>query len=78
METRSRTIVKTISWRIFATIITGLVAWGVTGEPTAGVAIGLIDTTIKFAAYYFHERAWVRIGHGYEKDWRPLCYPPLR
>ena len=64
METRRRTIVKSLSWRFFATIITTLVAYGITGELTFAIEIGLLDTSIKLFSYYLHERAWLRIGYG--------------
>ena len=65
MESRTRTIWKTLSWRAVATVITGVIAYLYTGELAAGLAIGFSDTLIKLFAYYFHERAWVRIGKGY-------------
>lgn len=65
MESRSRTLSKTLSWRCIATLITFGVGWAYTGRLDFGLAIGLTDTTIKFVAYYFHERAWTRIATGY-------------
>ena len=62
MESRARSIVKTFSWRFFATIITMLIAWTITGKPESGFAIGIIDTIIKLFCFYFHERAWTRIS----------------
>ena len=64
MESRRRSLVKSLSWRFLATIITACVAYGVTGEATFAVEIGLLDTCIKFFVYYAHERAWVRIRYG--------------
>lgn len=64
MEQRRRTIVKSLSWRFFATIITMLVAYGITGELTFALEIGLLDTSIKLFMYYFHERAWLRVPFG--------------
>lgn len=63
-DTRRRSLVKALSWRFVATLITGTVVYLVTGEPMFAVEIGLLDTVIKFATYYAHERAWLRIGYG--------------
>jgi len=62
MESRVRSIAKTFSWRFFATLITMLIAWIVTGKAESGFAIGLADTFIKLFGFYFHERAWNRIS----------------
>ena len=64
METRFRSIAKALSWRFIATAITFSVAWMLTGEIETAVSIGLVDTTIKLAAYYWHERTWIHIKLG--------------
>ena len=64
MESRSRSIAKTLSWRFVATLITMIVAWTVTGEPKNAFAIGIADTLIKLFGFYFHERAWNHISIG--------------
>ncbi len=62
MESRARSIAKTFSWRFFATVITMIVAWIITGKPESGLVIGAVDTIIKLFGFYFHERAWNRIS----------------
>jgi uncharacterized membrane protein len=64
LETRHRSIVKAISWRILAAIITGCVALAMTGQLEFAAKIGLIDTTVKLAIYFFHERVWNKINYG--------------
>jgi len=64
METIKRSICKTISWRIVATIITATIVYILTGRFEFAAAIGLLDTTVKFIAYFFHERIWNKIGFG--------------
>lgn len=64
METRKRSIAKTVSWRAVATIITGSVTWFLTGRLDFAVTIGLADTLVKFFTYYAHERMWTRISYG--------------
>ena len=63
MDNRRRSLAKSLSWRFFATLITAAVAYGVTGEWTFALEIGLLDTSIKLFTYYFHERKWVRIPY---------------
>ena len=71
METRKRSIVKTISWRVAATLITGVVTYFLTGRLDFAVTVGLADTFVKFFIYYVHERMWTRISYG---KVRPLDY----
>lgn len=64
METHTRSLLKAISWRIFATFITFLTAWLLTGTVDIAMKIGLLDTMIKMGAYYFHERGWNNLSFG--------------
>jgi len=66
METTRRSIVKAISWRILATIITTVIALAMTGKWEFAATIGLADTFTKFFIYFGHERAWNRIPYGRE------------
>ena len=64
MDSHARSIVKALSWRLLATVITFSVAWYITGRIAGAVAIGLADTTVKLGIYYAHERAWNRVAFG--------------
>ena len=64
MESRYRSIVKAITWRAIATMITSIVAFLLTGELHLAAAIGVVDTTVKLGAYYAHERAWNNVSVG--------------
>jgi len=57
-ETRSRSLLKALSWRIIATVTTAVIAYFVTGEIDTAVLIGGIEVFVKFAIYYLHERLW--------------------
>ena len=61
MESSKISLLKTISWRIIATLITTVVAWLITGEVKFAASIGIIDALIKLFFYYLHERMWVRL-----------------
>jgi uncharacterized membrane protein len=64
VETHFRTIIKALSWRIIATLVTFTVSWIVTGELTFAAEIGIADAIIKICAYYIHERTWMRVAFG--------------
>ena len=64
IESSKRSLVKSISWRIIASIVTTLIAYAF-GLPAK--AIGLVffaDLIIKFILYFFHERVWAKIKYG--------------
>jgi uncharacterized membrane protein len=64
METKRRSLVKALSWRVFATVITASVAFVMTRRLTFALQIGLVDTLIKVFVYFAHERVWQRIPYG--------------
>ena len=61
VESRRRSLAKTVSWRCLATLTTFLIAWAITGDLAAGAAIGGIEATAKMFLYYGHERIWARV-----------------
>ena len=61
-DTKKRTMVKTITWRITASLTTFLIAWMLTGDILVGASIGSIEAIAKIFLYYFHERIWINIG----------------
>ena len=67
MESRKRSIIKAVTWRITATLITFLVAYLLTKEVVLAMGIGFLDASIKILAYYGHERLWNRIDFGRKK-----------
>ena len=64
VESHGRTIMKALSWRLIATLITFAIAWIVTGHLKFAAEIGLADTIIKLGTYYLHERSWMRVKFG--------------
>ena len=67
METRARSIVKALTWRIGGLIVTSSVVWVVTGQAKLAASIGLADTLVKLLAYYVHERCWLKVQFGRAK-----------
>jgi uncharacterized membrane protein len=64
METHKRSIVKSITFRIIATIITMLLVWIFTKDIVLSGSIGILEVILKLIAYYLHERAWSIISWG--------------
>ena len=64
---RKRHLLKSVTWRIIASVTSFFLAWGVTGNIEAGLSIGAADVVIKFILYYLHERAWYSSNWGITK-----------
>lgn len=63
-ESRLRSLLKALSWRIIATLTTTIIAYAITGEIKAAMTIGGIEFVLKFAIYYAHERVWQWLPRG--------------
>ena len=57
METHRRTLVRAISWRIVATLVTAAFT---------GLSGAIVINIFMTLAHYIHERLWLRIGWGRE------------
>ena len=62
IDTQKRTIAKTMTWRITASLTTFIIAWILTGDILIGASIGTIEAIAKIFLYYFHERIWTNIS----------------
>ena len=60
-DLKKRTIVKTLTWRVTASLTTFIIAWILTGDLLIGASIGSIEALAKIFLYYFHERIWNNI-----------------
>lgn len=66
-ETQKRTCVKSIGWRIIATITTILISLIYIGDLSMAFKIGIIDSLLKFVFYYLYERGFSKIRWGIEE-----------
>ncbi|MEK7650002.1 MAG: DUF2061 domain-containing protein [Patescibacteria group bacterium] len=57
-NSQTRAVAKTITWRILATLITGIVVYLYTGEFGQASKITLTAALILTVAYYLHEEFW--------------------
>ncbi len=61
-SSQKRHIVKAFTWRIIGTIDTMLLSWIISGNPMAGLKIGLTEVVTKMILYYIHERVWFKVN----------------
>ena len=64
MDSHRRSILKAVTWRAIATVITFLVSYALTHKIELAAGISIFDTLIKVFSYYGHERIWEKINFG--------------
>jgi len=74
-ESRLRSVLKAITYRIIGTVTTAVVALAVTGEVTVALAIGAVEPFAKIIIYYLHERAWQLLPRGYVRRFMDRSRP---
>ncbi len=62
VDLQKRTIAKTLTSRVAASLATFIIAWVLTGDLLIGISIGSIEAIAKIFLYYFHERIWINIS----------------
>lgn len=60
----ARSLIKSISWRLWGTIDTLLISLIISGDITQAFAIGGFELFTKIALYFIHERLWAQIKWG--------------
>lgn len=63
---KSRSLTKSVSWRVIATMNTFIVLFVMTGELSFSIFASWWTTVINFILYYYHERAWNKTDWGTE------------
>ncbi|HPD13951.1 MAG TPA: DUF2061 domain-containing protein [Planctomycetota bacterium] len=76
MESRLRSLTKSVSWRIIGIIMQLFITYAFTRDWSNTLGITSIFQTLRFLLYYFHERAWERITWG--RKVHPLAHLTLR
>ncbi len=67
VDSRARSWVKSIVWRVIGIVILGALAWLFTRDWEQTTWITITFHAIRLVLYYYHERAWERIGWGRKK-----------
>jgi uncharacterized membrane protein len=73
-DKRYRSVIKGITWRMFATIDTIIISWLITGKPKMAFSIGGIEVLTKIFLYYVHERTWNKIRLGRKHKFSDLRF----
>lgn len=63
-ESRLRSILKAISYRIVGTLTTGILAYAITEDFRVSLTIVAFEPLVKTLVYYLHERIWQRVPRG--------------
>ena len=63
-EARTRSFLKTMSWRLTGTLDTFIISWIVAGKVTIASYIAGVELLTKITLYYGHERVWAAIPWG--------------
>ena len=63
-ERFSRSLLKSVSWRIIGTIDTIIISYLITGKLAFALSIGGIELVTKMILYVVHERVWNKIKWG--------------
>lgn len=63
-DTNYRSLVKTLTWRLIASLTTMILVFTFTGEWSEAFAVAGFEVVAKLIFYYLHERAWTHIKWG--------------
>lgn len=64
METRARTLVKSVLWSLLGLLVMAGVGFAFTGSAGLGGTMALVNAALGFLCYALYERAWANIGWG--------------
>jgi uncharacterized membrane protein len=67
-DSTTRSIAKTISWRITGSGATFLISYVVSGNLSVAGTIAVIQLTANTILYFIHERIWNKISWGKKGD----------
>lgn len=63
-ESRLRSVLKAVTYRIVGTSTTGLLAYVITGDFRVSLTIIAVEPLVKTIVYYLHERIWQQVPRG--------------
>ena len=68
MESPKRSVVKTITWRVIAFLVTMIAVYLYNKDIKESLVVSLLANAVKMLLYYWHERFWNRIKFGRQKE----------
>ncbi len=63
-ETRTRSLIKALTWRVIGMFVLGSLAWIITNNTFQTTTLTVSFHLVQFTLYYFHERIWNYIKWG--------------
>ena len=66
-ESNIRSITKGLSWRLIATLTTTVIVYIIFERIDLAIMAGAIESVLKIALYWAHERFWVKVKWGKQK-----------
>ena len=63
-DTRSRSLVKALTWRLLASLTTVVIVLLLSGELELALTVGGVEAIAKLIVFYGHERAWSFVRWG--------------
>ncbi len=76
MDTKKRSWVKSITWRIFGVVLLGAISYAITRDWAQMTLITALFHGIRLILYYFHERIWESVAWGRIRH--PLAGLPVK
>jgi uncharacterized membrane protein len=62
MITKTESLIKSIVYRVFGTLVTFFIAFFFTKEFFIASAIAILEMIAKTFLYYFYERLWIKVS----------------
>ncbi len=75
METKKRSIAKSLTWRTLGVVMLLIIGYLITGNIKDTGIITVIFHGLRMILYYIHERLWLKVKWG--KIEHPLCEIPV-
>ncbi len=72
VESRLRSVLKAVSWRVLATLTTMVIAYFVTSNVGDALKIGSVEVVVKLVIFYLHERTWAQLPLGAVRKMLPI------
>jgi len=76
METKKRSWVKSITWRLLGLFILGAIAFLLTEDWVKATGISVAFHLVRLVLYYYHERVWQRVQWGKRRSRIELVISP--
>ena len=67
MDSKSRSVAKAVSYRMFGSLSTAAIFFVITGDWKTSAEAGIADSVVKLGLYFLHERMWNHINFGRQR-----------